>query len=91
MISIGALRSARVEKFKRFRTLPYVAAEVDRDQLLALAAMYVGIPFVPVSPAYSLTEGALGRLRYVLSLLTPYLDPPGRALFNRLADEYIQH
>ncbi len=34
----GALRAARVEKYRRFRTLPYVAAEVDRDQLLALAA-----------------------------------------------------
>lgn len=33
-----ALRAARVEKYRRFRTLPYVAAEVDRDQLLALAA-----------------------------------------------------
>ncbi len=32
------LRAARVERYRRFRTLPYVAAEVDREQLLALAA-----------------------------------------------------
>ncbi|MBX7198445.1 MAG: S8 family serine peptidase [Rhodospirillaceae bacterium] len=34
----GVLRAARVEKYRRFHTLPYVAAEVDRDQLLTLAA-----------------------------------------------------
>ena len=34
----GTLKAARLEKFRRFRTLPYVVAEVDRDQLLSLAA-----------------------------------------------------
>lgn len=53
------------------RPLAILSGNSIEHQLLALAAMYVGIPYVPVSPAYSLTEGALGRLRYVLDLVTP--------------------
>jgi feruloyl-CoA synthase len=41
--------------------------------LLALAAMHVGIPFAPISPAYSLSSADLTKLRHVLSLLTPGL------------------
>jgi feruloyl-CoA synthase len=41
--------------------------------LLALAAMYVGVPYAPVSPAYSLGKGEHGKLRAVLELLTPGL------------------
>jgi len=55
------------------RPIAILSGSSIEHQLLALAAMYVGIPYVPVSPAYSLTEGALGRLQYVLSLLTPGL------------------
>ena len=40
---------------------------------LALAAMWAGIPYCPVSPAYSQVAGELERLRYVLELLTPGL------------------
>jgi feruloyl-CoA synthase len=41
--------------------------------LLALAAMHVGIPFAPISPAYSLSSHDLAKLRHVLALLTPGL------------------
>jgi len=40
---------------------------------LALAAMWAGIPYCPVSPAYSQSSGELSRFRYVLELLTPGL------------------
>jgi feruloyl-CoA synthase len=40
---------------------------------LALAAMWVGIPYCPVSPSYSQVSGDLHRLRYVMNLLTPGL------------------
>ena len=40
---------------------------------LALAAMWVGIPYCPVSPSYSRASGDLARLRYVTELLTPGL------------------
>jgi feruloyl-CoA synthase len=38
---------------------------------LALGAMWAGIPYCPVSPAYSQVTGELERLRYVIKLLTP--------------------
>ncbi len=41
--------------------------------LLALACMHVGVPYVPVSPAYSLISTDFGRLRQVMRLLTPGL------------------
>jgi feruloyl-CoA synthase len=41
--------------------------------LLGLAAMFVGIPYAPVSAAYSLMSGDFGKLRYILDLLTPGL------------------
>jgi feruloyl-CoA synthase len=41
--------------------------------LLAFGALYAGIPFCPVSPAYSLISKDYGKLSYVISLLTPGL------------------
>ena len=34
--------------------------------LLALAAMYVGIPYAPISPAYSLLSSDFGKLRSII-------------------------
>jgi feruloyl-CoA synthase len=41
--------------------------------LLGLAATYVGIPFAPISPAYSLMSSDFGKLRMIIDLLTPGL------------------
>lgn len=41
--------------------------------LLALAAQYTGIPYVPVSPPYSLMSADFAKLRHVLSLFAPRL------------------
>jgi feruloyl-CoA synthase len=59
--------------------------------LLALAALYVGIPYVPISPAYSLVSQDFGKLRHVFDLLTPGLvfTADGRA-FER-AIEAVAH
>jgi feruloyl-CoA synthase len=40
---------------------------------LALSCILAGIPYCPVSPAYSQVSGELAKLRYVLDLLTPGL------------------
>jgi len=40
---------------------------------LSLAAMWVGIPCCPVSPAYSQVSSDLNKLQYVMDLLTPGL------------------
>lgn len=41
--------------------------------LLAFGAFYAGIPFCPVSPAYSLVSKDFGKLSFVMKLLTPGL------------------
>ena len=41
--------------------------------LLALAAQYAGIPYVPVSPPYSLLSTDFAKLRHVLALFAPAL------------------
>jgi feruloyl-CoA synthase len=40
---------------------------------LGLGAMYAGIPYAPISPAYSLISSDFGKLRYIIGLLTPGL------------------
>lgn len=41
--------------------------------LLSLAAMYIGVPYCPVSPAYSRPGSEFAKLGYVIDLLTPGL------------------
>jgi feruloyl-CoA synthase len=41
--------------------------------LVALAAMMIGVPYAPISPAYSLVARDFGKLSYCLDLLTPGL------------------
>jgi feruloyl-CoA synthase len=41
--------------------------------LLGLAAMYAGVPYAPISPAYSLHSTDFEELRYIFKLLTPGL------------------
>ena len=61
--------------------------------LLALAATYVGIPYAPISPAYSLMSSDFGKLRAIIDLLTPGLVfandgiPFARAIYETVPDE----
>src|SRR6202166_1373484 len=41
--------------------------------LIAFGALYAGIPFCPVSPAYSLVSKDYGKLSFLMKLLTPGL------------------
>ena len=41
--------------------------------LMALAALHVGIPYSPITPAYSLRSTDFDKLKYVINLLTPGL------------------
>jgi feruloyl-CoA synthase len=60
--------------------------------LLALAAMNVGIPYAPISAAYSLLSSDFGKLRAIIDLLTPGLvfandgRPFARALYATVPD-----
>jgi feruloyl-CoA synthase len=49
--------------------------------LIAFGALYAGIPFCPVSPAYSLVSKDYGKLAHVIKLLTPgfvFADDAGK-------------
>ena len=51
-----------------------VLSDNDLDHLtLALAAMWVGVPYVPVSSAYSLISQDHAKLRHILGTVTPGL------------------
>ena len=43
------------------------------NALLLFAAMHVGIPVVPISPAYSLMSKDFGKLRFIIELVEPGL------------------
>src|SRR6185437_9430758 len=41
--------------------------------VLGLGALYAGIPYAPLSPAYSLISSDFGKLRHIIKLMTPGL------------------
>jgi feruloyl-CoA synthase len=55
------------------RPLVILSGNDMEHALLALAALYVGVPYAPVSPAYSLVATDFGKLAYIIHLLTPGL------------------
>jgi feruloyl-CoA synthase len=55
------------------RPIAILSGNAIEHALLGLAALYVGIPYVPISPAYSLVSQDFARLRHVFGLLTPGL------------------
>ena len=55
------------------RPLAILSGNGIEHALLALAAMHVGVPVAPVSPAYALLDHSGARLRHVVDLLTPGL------------------
>jgi feruloyl-CoA synthase len=51
-----------------------ILSDNDLEHLsLALGALWAGIPYVPVSPAYSLVSQDYGKLRHILGTVTPGL------------------
>jgi feruloyl-CoA synthase len=51
-----------------------VLSENDLEHaLLGIAALHVGVPYAPISPAYSLISTDFAKLKHVLGLLTPGL------------------
>ncbi|MDP3895563.1 MAG: AMP-binding protein, partial [Mesorhizobium sp.] len=53
------------------RPLMILSGNSVEHGLLALGAMTAGIPFAPVSPAYSLVSTDHSKLKYLVGLLTP--------------------
>jgi feruloyl-CoA synthase len=55
------------------RPLVVLSGNDIEHALLHLGAMYVGVPYAPVSPAYSLLSSDFAKLRFIRDLLTPGL------------------
>lgn len=55
------------------RPLMILSGNSIEHALLAFAAMHVGVPVAPVSPAYSLLDPKTARVRHAVDLLTPGL------------------
>jgi feruloyl-CoA synthase len=55
------------------RPLAILSGNSAEHLLLALAAQHAGIPYAPVSPAYSLLSSDFGTLKHVIDTLTPGL------------------
>jgi feruloyl-CoA synthase len=60
-------------KLSAERPLVVLSGNDLEHALLHLGAMYVGIPYAPVSPAYSLLSRDFAKLRAIRELLTPGL------------------
>ena len=75
------------------RPIAIISGNDIEHALLALAAMYVGIPYAPISPAYSLMSSDFGKLRAIIDLLTPGLvfandgGPFARAIAATVPDD----
>jgi feruloyl-CoA synthase len=72
------------------RPLAILSGNDIEHGLLSLGAMYAGVPYVPISPAYSLISQDYGKLRHVFDLLTPGLvfAADGKA-FGRAIDSVM--
>ena len=75
------------------RPIAIVSGNNIEHALLGMAAMHVGIPYAPISPAYSLLSSDFGKLRAIIDLLTPGLvfandgGPFARALYQTVPDD----
>ena len=69
-----------------------VAILSDNDlehMTLALGAMWAGVPWVPVSPAYSLVSQDYGKLRHILGVTTPGLVFASSAAYGRAVSAVV--
>ncbi|HWD23310.1 MAG TPA: feruloyl-CoA synthase [Burkholderiales bacterium] len=68
------------------RPLAVLSGNDIEHALLELGAMYVGVPYAPVSPAYSLLSSDFAKLRFILDLLTPGLVFANGPQYRRALD-----
>jgi feruloyl-CoA synthase len=61
------------KKLSAERPLMVLSGNDIEHALLHLGAMYAGVPYAPISPAYSLLSTDFGKLRHICRLMTPGL------------------
>jgi feruloyl-CoA synthase len=72
------------------RPVAIISGNGIEHALLGLAAMHVGIPYAPISPAYSLMSGDFGKLKLTMTLLTPGLVfAADGAMFGKAIDAAV--
>jgi feruloyl-CoA synthase len=72
------------------RPLVVLSGNDIEHALLHLGAMYVGVPYAPISPAYSLLSADFGKLRQIFQLLTPGLVyASNRSAFQKAIDAVV--
>ena len=72
--AVGRIAAALLSRnVSRERPIVILSENSIDHALLALASMHVGIPYAPISPAYSLISRDFAKLKYVMGLLTPGL------------------
>src|SRR4029077_6549711 len=71
---VGRIGQALLDRgLSQDRPLVILSDNDIEHALLALACLYVGVAYVPVSSAYSLVSTDHAKLKYVIALLTPGL------------------
>jgi feruloyl-CoA synthase len=87
-LSIG---QALVDRgLSRERPVAILSGNDIEHALLGLGAMYAGVPYSPISPAYSLVSSDFGKLRHILGLLTPGLIYASSGAVYRRAIEHLR-
>src|SRR5262245_30254455 len=85
---IGASLLAR--ELSAERPLVILSGNDIEHALISLAAMYIGVPHAPISPAYALISTDFGKLRSIFELLTPGLVfAADGALFQRAIEAVV--
>ena len=74
LVQVRAIGQALIDRgLSAQRPVAILSGNDLEHALLALAAMHVGVPYAPISPAYSLISTDHAKLRFILQLLTPGL------------------
>lgn len=75
------------------RPLAILSGNSIEHALLGLAAMYIGVPYAPISPQYSLASSNYAKLKQVLDVITPGIvfvdkaNPFAKAIQASLPDD----
>jgi feruloyl-CoA synthase len=79
------------KKLSPERPLVVLSGNDIEHALLHLGAMYVGVPYAPISPAYSLLSSDFAKLRAIFELLTPGLAfVSSKTMFRKAIDAVVR-
>jgi feruloyl-CoA synthase len=74
LAAVRALGQALLDRrLSSERPIAILSGNDIEHALLGLAALHVGVPYAPISVAYSQLSADFGKLRYIIDLLTPGL------------------